>query len=100
MIANDLVDWHRRFCENPACPDGVWIVKKYTCLKEVWLAAREFGARSWAITETLPTCPSCDSALVTEIEIEEGLGAGDENEEGLLFDFIRSLDWNGTASSS
>ncbi|HBY94587.1 MAG: hypothetical protein M5U01_31520 [Ardenticatenaceae bacterium] len=86
------MDSEPRFCENPRCTVGTWMVKQCFDDGEVWWVSDRRGHNSWKIAATAPVCPFCDTPLVTAIEIEEGIEESIEPEEGPLFEFVHGLE--------
>ncbi|MBX3013761.1 MAG: hypothetical protein KF832_19725 [Caldilineaceae bacterium] len=79
-----------RFCENPHCLVGRWSVTRQAEPHETWHIVAYFEETVFVVAAATPVCPCCGKPLLSHLEIDGGL-VSNADEEGPLFDFIRTL---------
>jgi hypothetical protein len=76
-------------CTNPYCLIGHWVVTQ--AQEQIWRIVAEFDNFPFLVSGATPICPCCASQLLTPLAMEEGFSDATEQEQGPLFDFIRTL---------
>ncbi len=77
------------YCLNPHCLVGSWSVTREQ--EQVWRITATFDNYPFLVAATTPHCPCCGAQLQTPLEMEGGMGVALDDEQGPLFDFVRSL---------
>lgn len=80
-----------RFCESPHCFVGRWSVTLQAEPQPVWRVVAYVEDMPFLVAADNPVCPCCGSALLSHLEVDGGLAPLSADEQGPLFDFIRTL---------
>lgn len=59
--------------------------------KQLWRVVAYFEETPFLVAATHPVCPCCGKQLMSRFEFDGGFGPQAEDEQGPLFDFVRSL---------
>ncbi len=81
-------DWEPRVCSNVACRVKTWYVKRHPALSDTWWVAESALTTPATVVARTPLCPHCGVELLSAVELEEGVGAGEAG-VGPLFDWLR-----------
>jgi len=79
------------FCENPHCIVGRWLVTMQSVEEQVWRIVAYFDDTPFLVAAKHPICPCCGQELMSHFAMDGGFASRSADEEGPLFDFIRTL---------